>query len=71
MQIVPVFLTDSSGLMVHKTSISHLIGIFYHFSLDKDFSSSITAFLPSKLLNILSSVSVLCQLFWNSATGNL
>lgn len=72
MQTVPVFPTNSSGLTVHRTSLSHLVVIFYHFTLDKDFSSSVTTLLPSKLLNIFDSVSVLCQLWKvNSATDNV
>lgn len=72
-QIIPVFPTNSSGLTVHRTNMSYLVGIFYHFTLNKGFGSSVTTFSPSKLLNIFHSVSVLCQLFWkvNSAPDNL
>lgn len=72
-QIIPVFPTSSSGLTVHRTNMSYLVGIFYHFTLNMGSSSSVTIFLPSKLLNIFDSVSILCQLFWkvSSAPDNL
>lgn len=64
-----LFRTESTQ---HKHVTSHRV-IFCHFTSDKDFSSPITTFSPSKFLNISESALVSCQLILkvNSATNNL